>query len=214
MLNKKLILLVFCCAASGSGMAQKMYKTVGPDGKITFSDRPQIDATTKVSVMRSNTLHSLDAPATQGDTAAGLKSEPRRKVAADTAAVITPEIEDAMVSVMGLTEFGRRFEGFCNDSAAEAKAFSAANDSWKQRNAAAVEQQRRLLAEVLSPVRRANLIDREQQQMGEELGKAAARDPSARKEWCDGVIADFNGGNSDVNQPAMMAVPLIHYRAR
>ena len=211
MSKKKLFLLIICCTAANGSLAQQLYKTVGPDGKITFSDRPQIESKTRLSVMHSNILHPVEPPAEQA-----VVPPPRRKelVVQESVPVITPDVEEAMMSVMGLTEFGRRFEGFCNASAAEAKEFSAATYAWKQRNAAAIEQQKRLLAEVFSPVRRANLIDREQQQMAEELGKAAARAPAARREWCSGVVAELNGGQSDIRHPAMMAVPIVQYRGK
>ena len=212
MLIKKLILLSICCAAAAGSQAQKMYKTVGPDGKITFSDRPEIGADTKVSVMRSNALHPVEMPANKVDPV----QAPRRKGAGNQEAVpvITPEVEEAMLSVMGLNEFGRRFDGFCNASDAGAKAFAAANYGWKKRNAAAVEQQKRLLTEVMSPVRRAQLIDREQQVMAGEIAKAAALAPAARQEWCDGVIAELNSGRSDVDKPEMMGLPIVQYRAK
>ena len=212
MLIKKLILLSICCAAAAGSQAQKMYKTVGPDGKITFSDRPEIGADTKVSVMRSNTMHAVEMPAKKVDPV----QAPRRKGAGNQEAlpVITPEVEEAMLSVMGLNEFGRRFDGFCNATNAGAKAFAAANYGWKKRNAAAVEQQKRLLTEVMSPVRRAQLIDREQQVMAGEIAKAAALAPAARQEWCDGVISELNSGRSDVDKPEMMALPIVQYRAK
>jgi hypothetical protein len=212
MLNKKLFLLLACCAAAAGSQAQQMYKTVGPDGKITFSDRPEIDANTKVSVMRSNTMHPLDPPAKR--TAPEPKVSGRNAGAKEAVPVITADVEETMVSVMGLAEFGRRFDGFCNTTEADQKAFAAANYGWKQRNAAAIEQQKRLLTEVLSPVRRAQLIDREQQHMADEIGKAAALAPAGRKEWCDGVVAELNSGHLDIDKPEMMALPIVRYRPK
>jgi hypothetical protein len=212
MLIKKLSLLLLFSAASAAGYAQQMYKTVGPDGKITFSDRPDIKADTKVSVMRRYSLHSIDPVASKPGTDA--KAAPRTPAKNAGAPVITPEIEDAMLTVMGLSEFGRRFDGFCSDTPQLARAFATANYDWKKRNAAAVEQQKQLLNQVLSPAKRSNLIDREQQLSADEVGKAAAREPAARKEWCEGVIAELNSGRSDIDKPAMMALPIVQYRAK
>lgn len=212
MFNKKLSLLLVCCAAAAASQAQQMYKTVGPDGKITFSDRPEIDANTKVSVMRSNTLHPLDAPAKRSVPEPVARH--RSAVPQEPVPVITPEVEETMMSVMGLAEFGRRFDGFCNATAADQKAFAAANYGWKQRNAAAIDQQKRLLTEVMAPVRRSQLIDREQQHMADEISKAAALTPAGRKEWCDGVVAELNSGHLDVDKPEMMALPIVRYRPK
>lgn len=94
------------------------------------------------------------------------------------------------------------------------RAFNAANHEWKKRNAQAIERQRRLLTEVVSPSTRANLHDRQQALLSDEIGKAGARSPAARKEWCDGVVAELNSGRSDIDKPAMMAVRIVRYRAK
>jgi hypothetical protein len=215
MVNTKLFLLIICCSTANSVLAQQMYKTVGPDGKVTFTDRPATEQQSKVSVMHSYTLRPVVPPAPKVDPALAPKPPARRRNESDAPpAVITPDVEEAMVTVMGLTEFGRRFEGFCSASSADNKAFMGASNAWKQRNAAAIEQQKRLLTTVVSPAKRAQLIDREQQLLGDEIGKASARSMEARKEWCDGVVAELNSGRSDIDKPAMMAVPLTPYRAR
>lgn len=208
---KKSLLLTMCCALAFPALAQQMYKSVGPDGKITFTDRPAVDTSVKLSVMRSNTLRALPAPVRKPEPA------PRRAEilpAAEGPVEITPEIEEAMISVMGLADFGRRFESFCDDTPADAKAFTSANYEWKKRNADALEQQKRLLTEVVSPFKRANLVERQQALLSDEIGKAAARTPAARKEWCDSVVAELNSGRSDIDKPAMMAIPIVRYRAK
>ena len=213
MFKTKLFLLIICCAAAYGAVAQQMYKTVGPDGKVTFSDRPQLDdKSTKLSVMKSYTLRAVEPPKPKADPSA---PKPKRKPGpGDPQVVLTAEVEEAMISVMGMSEFGLRFEPFCNSSPAEAKAFAAANYDWKKRNAAAIEQQKRLLTEAISPVKRANLLDTQQQLMSEEIAKVVARDAAARKEWCAGVVAELNSGRSDVDKPAMMALPIVPYRAK
>jgi hypothetical protein len=208
---KKSLLLTVCCLAAYCATAQQMYKTVGPDGKVTFTDRPEVQTSAKLSVMKSYTLRDIATAPRKADSAAG--PAPVRRDPAEQA-VITPEVEEAMISVMGLAEFGLRFETYCDDTPADAKAFTAANYGWKKRNAAAIEQQKRLLTEVVAPAKRASLRDKQHALMAEELSKAAARSPAANKEWCSGVITELNSGRSDIDKPAMMAVPIIPYRAR
>lgn len=203
-------LLIICCWLALPASAQQMYKTVGPDGKITFTDRPAVEASTRLSVMQSNTLRAIAPPVRKAE------ARPRRPEALSSSqpVEITREIEEAMLAVMGLADFGRRFESFCDETPDDAKAFNAANHEWKKRNAPAIEQQRRLLTEVVSPSTRANLHDRQQALLSDEIGKAGARSPAARKEWCDGVVAELNSGRSDIDKPAMMAVPIVRYRAK
>jgi hypothetical protein len=212
MYKAKLFLLIICCAAAYGAMAQQMYKTVGPDGKVTFSDRPQLDDKAKLSVMKSYTLRAVEPPKPKVEP---LAAKPGRKAGpGEPQVVLTAEVEEAMVSVMGMVEFGLRFEPFCNSNPAEARAFAAANYDWKKRNAAAIEQQKRLLTEAISPIKRAHLLDTQQQLMSEEIAKVVARDAAARKEWCAGVVAELNSGRSDVDKPAMMALPIVPYRAK
>ncbi|UUZ46702.1 DUF4124 domain-containing protein [Massilia sp. B-10] len=42
-------------------LAQQMYKVVGADGKITYSDRPAYEKANKLSVMKSYTLRPVES---------------------------------------------------------------------------------------------------------------------------------------------------------
>lgn len=208
--KKFFYLLSVLLAAASAATAQQLYKTVGADGKVTFSDRPQIDDKSKLSVMQSYTLRAVEPPKPKVDAA---KIKPR-SVQDDAVAVITREVEDVMVTIMGLSAFGGRFEIFCSDSENDSHTFSAAAQAWKQRNVAAVEHQKRLLMSVISPTKRAELISREEALLAEEIGKLSGKTPAARKEWCQGVIAELNSGRSDIAHPALMAVPFVPYKAK
>lgn len=212
MYKTKLFLMLMCCLSANLALAQQMYKTVGPDGKITFSDRPQLDDKSKLSVMKSYTLRPVEqaAPRGQGTQVAPVP----RRAPGEVSAPLSPEVEEAMLTVMGLSEFGLRFESFCNGSPATAKLFAAANNDWKKRNAAAIDQQRRLLTVVVSPAKRAQLMDTQKQLIADETAKVLARTSAERQEWCEGVSAELNSGRSDIDKPAMMAVPIVPYRAK
>ncbi len=213
--NPIFLLILSAMATSGAG-AQQMYKTVGPDGKVTFSDRPAFKEAKKVSVMHSYTLRPYGTTPPPAEPSA---ETPRKVVAAPAAAVVaspvlTQEVEDAMVTVMGQVEFGRRFYNFCNSTVAGAKAFNAALHGWKKRNAASVEHQKRLLMEVVSPAKRDELLDKTAAMLGEESAKVSARNPKERQVWCAGAIAELESGKADIAQPAMMAVPIVQYRGK
>lgn len=190
-------------------LAQQMYKTVGADGKVTFSDRPQIDDKAKLSVMKSYTLRAVEPPKPRERATGKLKG-----VRSELPVAITPDIEEAIVTIMGLSSFSGQFEIFCNGDENDTRAFSAATLGWRQRNVAPVEHQKRLLMLVLSPTKRAELIAREETLLAEEIAKVAAKSPAARKEWCQGVITELNSGRNDIVNPALMAVPVTPYRAR
>ncbi len=206
----KLFLLIICCVSANLAAAQQMYKTVGPDGKVTFSDRPQLDNKTKLSVMKGYKLQAFDAP----KPVAGVVPPAPRRAPGAPSPTLTPDIEEAMVTVMGLADFGLRFESFCNSSPALAKSFVASNNDWKKRNAAAIDQQRRLLSVVVSPAKRAQLHELQKQSTADEVARLKPHNPGERKAWCEGVIAELNSGRSDVDKPAMMAIPIVPYRAK
>ena len=190
-------------------LAQQMYKTVGADGKVTFSDRPQLDEKAKLSVMHSYTLRAVEPPKPKDPPRSKLKvvrEEPPTK--------ITPDIEEAIVTIMGLSSFGGRFEIFCNDDENDTRAFSAATLAWKKRNVETVEHQKQVLMLVLSPAKRAELITREETLLTEEIAKVSAKSPAQRKEWCQGVVAELNSGRSDIANAALMAVPVTPYKSK
>lgn len=202
-------------------MAQQMYKVVGPDGKVTFSDRPALQSSSNVSVMRSYTLRPLGEKRTPAEIAAEAASGKKSSTAPSgttgalpAVPILTPEVEDAIVAVKGQVEFARHFYNFCNTSVTAAGAFNAAASGWKKRNATAVEQQHRLLTEVVSPSKRDELQHKVTMLLAEESAKVAARNPKDREAWCSGAIAELNSGKLDINQPAMMAVPIVTYRAK
>lgn len=207
---KKLFLLIICCVSANLAAAQQMYKTVGPDGKVTFSDRPQLDNKTKLSVMKGYKLQTLDAP----KPVTGVVPPAARRAPGAPSPTLTPEVEEAMVSVMGLADFGLRFESFCNASPALSRSFISANNDWKKRNAPTIDHQKRLLSVVVSPAKRAQLLELQKQFTADEVAKLKPQSPAERKAWCEGVIAELNSGRSDVDKPAMMAVPIVPYHAK
>jgi hypothetical protein len=201
----RLLFLLAGTLAIPCALAQQMYKVVGPDGKVTFSDRPPAQAVGKVSVMRSSTLRPLVAPPAPPTAPARPAGVP---AAATSAAVMTPEIETAMLSVMEQMEYTRRFYGFCS------KSFSVAARAWKQRNAAPIAHQNRLLMEAVSPSKRDELLGKVSAMLADESGKMATRTPAERQAWCADAVAELDSGKSDIVQPAMMAMPVVPYRAK
>lgn len=224
-MQKKFALIWFCIGGmtATAAMAQQMYKVVGPDGKITFSDRPALQSPGKISVMHAYTLRpyvtqrtpsELAAAEAAKKAAAAIPAVPVDAGAALVAPVLTTEVEDAVVTVMGQVDFARRFYNFCNGNMAGARAFNAAARAWNQRNAVPIHQQQRLLMEVVSPAKRDELQGKVAAMLAEESAKVAARNPAERQTWCAGVVAELNSGKADIVQPAMMAVPIVAYHAK
>ena len=212
---KYLLLLSICSLVAQGAIAQQLYKVIDANGKVTYSDRPKADDKAKLSVMQSYTLRPVAEPKPIVDKAEQAKAKRNAASSAPAPApVISAGVEELMVTIMGLSAFGGRFEMYCSETVADGQAFSAATLAWKQRNLIAIEQQRKLLMLVVSPVKRAELLDREEKLLAEEIGKMATRTQAGRKEWCDGVVAELNSGRSDINSPEMMGIPITPYKSR
>lgn len=208
-MTKKFLLLMFGWVVASSALAQQMYKSVGPDGKVTFSDRPAVEKAKKLDVMRSYVLRPAEdfKPMPEG----GLPQ--KQGPVTNPNATVTPAVEDAMVNVMSLTEFARRFQLMCGTTPGGAKAFTDATNQWKKRNAQYIEHQKRLLMETVSPHKRAELLERMDAYVL-EINKTIPQTAAGRKDWCAGMVTQMNSGNADINKPEMLEVPITRYKAK
>lgn len=211
MFISRAFVLTFSLAMCAGASAQQMYKTVGEDGKVTFSDRPKLESAAKLSVMRSYTLRPMKTPGEAEPTA-----EPGpavRPVATPLVqAALAPQVETAVMAVMTQAEFSRRFYPFCNTTQASARTFTQAASAWKKRNADAVDQQRKLLMQVVSPARRTEMQDKVAASLAEEAARIGALPAPERAKWCAAAVAEMASESSDINQPEMMAVVIKAYK--
>ncbi len=204
MFKKTSILLLLISSATGA-WAQQLYKSKGADGKVVYSDRP-IDGKTTVATMRGTVIHPVVE-----EPAAVAKPVQRTLVAADQS-LVTPDVEDTMLRIMELVEFGKRFLPLCSGSDKATKEFIEAHKGWMSRNALYVEQQKRLLMEVVSPSRRAAMLQRlAANQRGGVKARSGAESDLA---LCGGFTAGLNNGSSDIVKPTMLAIPLTAYRSK
>lgn len=222
MAKHTIFIVLLTALAMPFSAAQQLFKVIGPDGKVTFSDKPPLQKSGKVSVMHSYTLRpyvTALSPAELAEAAAAKKLAAAEQAldmpgTAQVVPVLSTEVQDAMVTVMGQVEFSRRFYNFCNNGLAGAKAFTQATRAWKERNAGPIGQQQRLLMEVVSPAKRDELQGKVAALLEEESAKIGGRSIKERQAWCAGVVAELNSGKADIVQPAMMAVPIVPYRAK
>lgn len=206
------LLLLLCCVAVPSANAQQLYKAVGPDGKVVYSDKPPITDATKLSVMRSYTLRPVEPPAPA--TKPGELKRAKTSAPQFPTSVVSPQVEETMLAVMIFVPYERRFEHFCVSSSDAAKAFAAGNASWRKRNEPYIYQQKRLLMEVFSPQRRAEMVERAETLLQKEALKLRALNPGARATWCEQKGEMLSGSAIDMNNPEMLAIPIYPYRAQ
>ncbi|NHZ83116.1 DUF4124 domain-containing protein [Massilia sp. CCM 8695] len=204
---------LICCAAPASA---QMYKTVGPDGKVTFSDRPQNGDKLKVSVMKGSVLRAVEGPVpAQPKIAPAPKSGGADASGGgiSAAGVPSPELQHAVLVVALMSEVAAKFEPVCANVAPHSKKFVTAANGWKQRNASFIEKQRRAMAD-MSPVKRTALQGEVAAKIHEAMAEVLAQSASGQANWCDKATVDMSGGSNDVANNADVALPLITYKPK
>jgi hypothetical protein len=202
---------LMCCVAS----AQQLYKTVGPDGKVTFSDRPQNGEKLKVSVMKGSVLRPVEGPPPAlpkiAPSKVGAADAPGNGISA--AGVPSPELQHAVLVVSLMSEVAAKFEPICSKVAAQNKKFVTAGNGWTQRNISFIEKQRRAMAD-MAPARRTALQNEVAAKISEAMGEVLAQSQAGQIKWCDKAIVDMSGGINDVINNADVAMPLITYKPK
>lgn len=192
-----------------------MYKTVGPDGKITFSDRPQNGEKLKVSVMKGSVLRAVEGPVPAQPKIASAKAggadAPGNGISA--AGVPSAELQHALLVVSLMSEVAVKFEPVCSKAAPHSKKFVTAANGWTLRNGSFIEKQRRAMAD-MAPARRTALQNEVAAKIQEAMTEVLAQSQAGQIKWCDKAIIDMSGGSNDVVNNADVAMPLITYKPK
>jgi hypothetical protein len=214
------ILFVLNLLAIGGVGAQQLYKSVGPDGKVTYTDRPPVDASTKVSVMKSFVLRPVEAPPPPSlSSSLPPPGTEEAKRAAATAGPAKPgmslEVEQAVAGVMGLVDLLRRSEGVCSKTVLPSSGrYAATLAKWRERNATFLQKQQRILMEVMSPSLRAALQAAVADKTDKILVPVSAAQAPLRQAWCEKGFDDVDSGMHDIANKPALSIPLITYTPR
>jgi hypothetical protein len=210
-MKKRLLLLTVLCLAAGVGVAQsQLYKIVGPDGKVTFSDKPPVDASAKISVMKSNVLRPIE-----GTTLPSFPSPAGLSSAKPVVSGSSAELDQALLVVMGMVEITRKVEPMCSTSApVSAKSLALGIRNWNQRNATFIEQQKRILMEVITPAKRAALQARLAAKTEQAVVELNSLSPEGRVKWCERLVVNLSSDENDIANVPAVSLPLITNRPR
>lgn len=199
--------------------AQGVYRIVGQDGRVTYSDQPPPGGAQngRIDVLRppATTVHSGAGRAGQSAVEASPPPAVARPAAHSRAAAPDDSIEAAVIGVLGLEDAVRRTETICvSTQPASARRYSAAVDDWARRNARPVLVARQTLSRapdartrdrIEEGVRQANV------QRFEALGDATDGD---RVAWCDRSVAEIAAGRMDVHDKPRLVGPLANLPIR
>jgi len=214
-MNKpKLLLTLLGVAAAFGADAQQLYKSVGTDGKVTFSDRaPTGDG--KVSVMRSNILRPLEPKEPVASLAGALPKAgviPAARPLAPVRTPATPELEEAVSALLLQVELSKKFEPLCSPTLLAGRDYNLAVYNWRKRNALFLQQQNRILMEVIDPIKRAAIYRKVEISVDASLLETIALNAAGRAKWCERAILEMNSGISDVEKNTAVAAPLTAYK--
>jgi hypothetical protein len=243
MSRRSAFLIILLMAAAHGLLAQSVYKSVGPDGKIVYTDKPPTTADTQSSVInmpsqaqmqvppqtqpelqsptKKPTPVSADAATSQGSKRATAKQAQRAEVprndaqAAPAASKVDPALEKAVIGVMGYEDLVRLSEDVCMSTLPTSfKKYNAATDGWKQRNAAILSQRQRVFSQVF------NASERQQIEAGvkartQQMFAPIVNAPTASKiKWCDQTVDELNKGAMDMHNKPNLSTPLMSYRSK
>ena len=229
-LSKRLLstlLAAVLSAAAGSVAADGLvYKIVGPDGKITYSDRPPTDARQRASVVNraaASVALVMPPPITAITPWASLSGDARRGIVpalplGETAAsrsVVTYALADALSSVFARAELVQTMRDICVRSAPSA--YSAYDESarrWQERNAAVVAQAERVLQNAFDGPQRAKLQATAHTRLSGILTPLASSPVEAKILWCDASADALVKGALDMQGAASVAAPVTNFVIR
>lgn len=205
-MQKRILIVLFGVLAQGAASAE-IYKVLGADGKIIYSNVAPKNKNTPFAVLlpvgQQAVIHSAPVAAAQ--------AQPVHHHGSET---LSPEVVGALANVMGMAHLVSSTRDFCVAALpASLKRYSSAVLGWQQRNAAVVAKKDRLLSTSDRSLIAAALggdMFRMTEDMMRPIKQAAAAE---KVKWCDKTIADVDRGVLDLVGRASIT-PLMNYSLR
>ena len=211
--------LIACTAALAP--AQTIYRVVGPDGKVTFTDRPPGNAEaaqqqqTAKPAPASETRPMPQPAASATEPATAKKANAAKATPADrpAAAPAEPKPVDeallrALVAVLFQETLVRKSEELCISTLPTSmKRYGDAADGWRQRNAVWLDKaQKQMLA--LGPEFQRVVKTRVDDDISKLLKPVNDASMHQRIKWCDQTAQDLPKGTLDLGSKTMVTGPL------
>jgi hypothetical protein len=169
-----------------SGAMAKICKTVGPDGTVTYTDRPGADAC-------ADTNATAAPPKTEKAPApnAATKQENRATPPNESAPAVpqpasASEVEKSVIAILGLEDLVQRSYDFCvGVQPSSAARYGNAADAWRERNAAATVKMRRALAQTFNGTQQKLMLEGVKSRNQQQLAPVLAGSKASQIKWCD-----------------------------
>ncbi|MEO7496496.1 MAG: DUF4124 domain-containing protein [Massilia sp.] len=223
---KTVIFAMFCLAALGDAGAT-MYKSVGPDGKVTFSDRPPATPAQQLSVMGSGGFKPVDpslAPVAGTPTAANpadvmalSKVEAKARAAARPKyASTTPErgtgpskeLASALSKAMGFTALARQTRELCTKTLPTSfTRYQSSFDRWERQHLSVLADVDRVLA-AMPASGRSEVEHGVDAKIAAMMAQVVNAPMGSRIKWCDKSFEELDTGSLNFASRADIAGPL------
>lgn len=212
-------LLIACTAALAP--AQTIYRVVGPDGKVTFTDRPpgnaeaaqQQQSAKPAPASETRLMSQPAAPATEPATAKKANAAKATPADRPAAAPAEPKPVDeallrALVAVLFQETLVRKSEELCISTLPTSmKRYGDAADGWRQRNAVWLDKaQKQMLT--LGPEFQRVVKTRVDDDISKLLKPVNDASMHQRIKWCDQTAQDLPKGTLDLGGKTMVTGPL------
>ena len=203
------ILIALVCALTAGSASAEIYKTLGPDGKVMYSNLPPLSRSIPVAVLKS--VDGAPASHTLVRTAGTAPQPESRNNGTET---LAPDVVGAVANVMGMSHLVSSTRDFCVAILpASFRRYSSAAVAWQQRNAVVVAKKNRLLS-MSDRNLMAAALSGDMARMTEEMMRPVKQSGTAEKiKWCDKTIEDVDRGLLDLAGRPSIA-PLMNYSMR
>lgn len=198
-----LLLAVSChCASAGP-----VYKLVGPDGKITFSDKPSLEVPVDAyGASGPDAGKPVPEEAPVGFKVAEADATESR---AEIRSAPSAAVESAVLGVLGIEDMVTRTTSLCAEAVpASADDYGAAVADWQSRNGALVARAHEILDTQFDPAAGSTLAAGLRANNDGMFAAVSAASAAARASWCDESFATMRDGKMDVRDNPKFAGPL------
>lgn len=197
---KSLFLFVLTMLVASTAFA-KICKTVGPDGSVTYTDRP---AETCAAAQARSDSAKAEATARKVAAVSAASDAPASDVANTTT------IEHAVIAIMTLEDRVQRAYDMCVQvQPTSIRRYGDAIDGWRERNAVAMRKMNRALAQGFNGTQQRVIRDGVSKRNEQEIGAMRASLASAQLKWCDQTTGEIENRSLDV--AATLTAPLVSF---
>lgn len=222
MLSMALVLV----GIGGGAQAQRVYKHVGPDGKVTFTDQApagQAPAPATPSDPAAGKAAAPTEPAQAGGPSkhGAKKALPREKTQTEAApdraeakAPIDPALEKGVLVLMGYESIVVEFMDVCPKTLPTSyKKYDAAAQKWRDRHATLLARYPAVLRDFYSPAEQSALRSGTTNRTRGMMANIYTASSAAKIKWCDTNTDELDQGKLDMTGKDHFAQPILNYRS-